>query len=181
MVAQVFVHVLPTDSILFYRKARLCAKTAPLHVSKRALPFAAKMDYHFILLPNDSFLRCQEGSSFSSHNDSLVWCQKGSSLNYEDGNQRLVCVLPNHISLKKPGIATRPLCKLQLGQIPYSRKFLLVQIFAKMPFPFQKKFFAVLIFAFSTSYLPHPFIVARPMEDERCPVGEGRTSSAGLK
>ena len=37
------------------------------------------------------------------------------------------------------------------------------------------------IFAFSASYWPRPFIVAGLTEDERCPVGKGRMSSAGLK
>ena len=66
--------------------------------------------------------------------------------------------------------------------IPYSGKFSLVQIFVKIPFPLQKKFLLVQIFVKipfplqkKFSQFPHPLFVAGLTEDERCPVGEGRT------
>ena len=65
--------------------------------------------------------------------------------------------------------------------VPYSGKFLRVQTLAKIPFLLLKKFLRFLIFTFSASYWPRPFIVAGLTEDKRCPVGKGRTSSAGLK
>ena len=52
----------------------------------------------------------------------------------------------------------------------------------KWRFPSRRNFrgfnFRVREFA---GYWPHPFIVAWLTEDQRCPMGEGRTSSAGLK
>ena len=47
--------------------------------------------------------------------------------------------------------------------------------------PASRRNFRGLIFAFTTGYWPCPFIVPELTEDERCPVGEGKMSSAGLK
>ena len=50
--------------------------------------------------------------------------------------------------------------------------------FSKNP---PEEIFAVLAFSASASFGPRPFIVAGLTEAERSPVGDGRTSSAGLK
>ena len=54
--------------------------------------------------------------------------------------------------------------------------------FRENPISPPEEIFAVLIFSSSASvsYWPHPFIVAGLTEDERSPMRDGRTSSAGL-
>ena len=57
--------------------------------------------------------------------------------------------------------------------IPYSGKFSWVQIFANNPVSSPEEIFAVLIFVFSASYWPCPFIVAGLTEDEKMSRGKG--------
>ena len=59
-------------------------------------------------------------------------------------------------------------------RLPYSGKFSLVQIFAKILFPSRKNFCSFNFSVFSASYWPHPFIIAGLTEDERSPVEEVR-------
>ena len=60
-------------------------------------------------------------------------------------------------------------------------KYRIAGNFCENPVSPPEEIFAVLIFAFSASYWPRPFIITELTEDERCPVGKGRTSSVGLK
>ena len=55
--------------------------------------------------------------------------------------------------------------------------------FRENPVSPPEEIFVVLIFAFSASvsFGPRPFIIAGLTEAEKSPVGDGRTSPAGLK
>ena len=65
--------------------------------------------------------------------------------------------------------------------IPYSWKFFAGPNFRENPISPPEEIFTVLISVFSASYWPRPFIISGLTEDERSPVGDGRTSSASFR
>ena len=55
------------------------------------------------------------------------------------------------------------------------------KLLRKSRFLSRRNFYSFLVFVFSTSYWPCPFIVAGLTKDKRSPVEEGRMSAVGLK